>query len=219
MKGILPNEFPFTRNASPPGIKQRPRRGRNARAHRSCAHAGGDRDPGPWPTLHLRPGSPWRPLQPRRLWRRPEPAAPVENTDTGVIPVNRHATSRASITPVATGAALPADARDTGQKPRSRDGGTRLRLQRPRRRRSPRQSLRTKAVYRNDLNPAAAGPVQILNFSMCGFRLWSTRSMKVGQRTTVKMGIGPVKWTGTSRSSPATRRTTKATHGVRVCDQ
>jgi hypothetical protein len=66
----------------------------------------------------------------------------------------------------------------------------------PERRRSPRQSLRAKATYRSDLNPAGAGPVQILNFSMCGVRLWSTRAMKLGDRGNVKMEIGPVKWFG-----------------------
>jgi hypothetical protein len=66
----------------------------------------------------------------------------------------------------------------------------------PERRRSPRQALRGKAVYRNELNPAAAGPVQILNFSTTGVRLWSSRPMKAGERGNVRMEIGPVKWNG-----------------------
>jgi hypothetical protein len=64
----------------------------------------------------------------------------------------------------------------------------------PERRRSPRQAMRAKGMYRNELNPAAAGPVQILNFSMTGVRLWSSRPMKAGERGNVKMEIGPVKW-------------------------
>jgi len=64
----------------------------------------------------------------------------------------------------------------------------------PERRTSPRQAVRAKGMYRNELNPAAAGPVQILNFSMTGVRLWSSRPMKAGERGNVKMEIGPVKW-------------------------
>jgi hypothetical protein len=118
-------------------------------------------------------------------------ATPAEiATGNRMIPVNRHATSRASITPVATGAALP---RTSAAAAPAESAAL---YKGPERRRSPRQSLRAKAVYRNDLNPAGAGPVQILNFSMCGLRFWSTRVMKVGERGTVKMEIGPVKWTG-----------------------
>jgi hypothetical protein len=111
-------------------------------------------------------------------------AAPV-----AAIPVRvaGHATSRASVTPAASAvdaAARAADARATDGY-----GG-------PERRRSPRQALRAKAIYRNDMNPAGAGPVQILNFSMGGVRLWSTKPMKAGERGNVKMEIGPVKWSG-----------------------
>jgi hypothetical protein len=66
----------------------------------------------------------------------------------------------------------------------------------PERRRSPRQSLRAKAIYRNDANPAGAGPVQVLNLSMGGVRLWSTKPMKKGERGNVRLEVGPVKWSG-----------------------
>src|SRR5204863_351741 len=41
----------------------------------------------------------------------------------------------------------------------------------PERRKSPRLPLRAKAIYRSDRDPAAAGPVQLLNVSNCGLRL------------------------------------------------
>jgi hypothetical protein len=115
-------------------------------------------------------------------------AAPKAVAPVAAIPVRvaGHATSRASLTP-AVSTIEPARAADA----RAADG-----YGGPERRRSPRQALRAKAMYRNDLNPAAAGPVQILNFSMCGVRLWSNRPMKSGERGNVKMEIGPVKWSG-----------------------
>jgi hypothetical protein len=97
-----------------------------------------------------------------------------------------HATSRASVTP----AALAIDATRVADA-RTADG-----YGGPERRRSPRQALRAKAIYRNDMNPAGAGPVQILNFSMGGVRLWSAKPLKTGERANVKMEIGPVKWSG-----------------------
>jgi hypothetical protein len=114
-----------------------------------------------------------------------------------VCPVNRPATSRASVTPLASGASVPIVSAVAAQvRPSTAAVEPAAAYKGPERRRSPRQSLRAKAMYRNDLNPAAAGPVQILNFSMCGLRFWATRAMKVGERGTVKMEIGPVKWTG-----------------------
>jgi hypothetical protein len=127
-------------------------------------------------------------------------AKAVEAVASRVIPVNRPATSRASVTPMATASAVPViSAVAPVAQPRPAAAVTpepAAAYKGPERRRSPRQSPRAKATYRNDLNPAAAGPVQILNFSMCGVRFWSTKAMKVGERGTVKMEIGPVKWTG-----------------------
>lgn len=69
----------------------------------------------------------------------------------------------------------------------------------PERRRSPRQALRAKAVYRDDTKPATGGPVQVVNISMFGVRLWSTRAMTVGDKGGVRMELGPVKWSSKVR--------------------
>lgn len=214
MKGILPDEFPFTR-------RRKPARRKKTEAVAAAPVAA----PIPAPTAApvAAPADPARvapapvgpaPVAPAPVAAAPIPAAPapaaplvsdvaavakpVETADTRVIPVNRPATSRASVTPLASGASVPVASIIAPQaKPAAAPAVEPVSPYKgPERRRSPRQSLRAKATYRNDLNPAAAGPVQILNFSMCGVRFWSTRSMKVGERGTVKMEIGPVKWTG-----------------------
>jgi len=195
MKGILPNEFPFSR-------KRKPARRKESATEAVIAPAATEVATTPEATAPAvtapAPEAPVAaaPVAAAPVVAAPQAPAPVENAATRVIPVNRHATSRASITPVATGAALPQAPAVTAKNPAVATVEPVSAYKGPERRRSPRQSLRAKAVYRNDLNPAAAGPVQILNFSMCGVRVWSTRSVKVGERATVKMEIGPVKWTG-----------------------
>jgi hypothetical protein len=67
------------------------------------------------------------------------------------------------------------------------------------RRRSPRQALRAKATYRDDTKPAAGGAVQVVNISMFGVRLWSPRPVAVNDRATVRMELGPVKWSSRVR--------------------
>jgi hypothetical protein len=64
----------------------------------------------------------------------------------------------------------------------------------PERRRAIRLPMRVLSIYRGDINPAGAGPVQLINISMCGVRLWSARPLKVGERGTVKLDVGPVRW-------------------------
>jgi hypothetical protein len=54
--------------------------------------------------------------------------------------------------------------------------------------------MRAISIYRGDINPAGAGPVQLVNISLCGVRLWSARAVKVGERATVKLEVGPVRW-------------------------
>jgi hypothetical protein len=112
------------------------------------------------------------------------PAIPVR--------VGGHATSRASVTPAATSASANESARG-GTAGATADAAG---FVGPERRRSPRQAFRAKAIYRNDMNPAGAGPVQIVNFSAGGMRLWSTKPIKMGERGNVKMEVGPVKWSG-----------------------
>jgi hypothetical protein len=132
------------------------------------------------------------PVAPAAVVAPVKPAAAVvaakAEVPVAAIPVRvaGHATSRASVTP----AALAIDATRVADA-RTADG-----YGGPERRRSPRQALRAKAIYRNDMNPAGAGPVQILNFSMGGVRLWSAKPLKTGERANVKMEIGPVKWSG-----------------------
>jgi translation initiation factor IF-2 len=112
------------------------------------------------------------------------PAAPVTTSQA-----NRAATSRATVMPAASVPNLPQRAAAAVDDARAGYNG-------PERRRSPRQALRAKAIYRADMNPAAAGPVQLVNVSLTGCRLFSTRPMKVGERAQVRMEIGPVKWFG-----------------------
>jgi hypothetical protein len=64
----------------------------------------------------------------------------------------------------------------------------------PERRRALRQPLRAQAIFRGDLNPAAAGPVQLLNISLCGARISSAKPAKLGERGTVKIEVGPIRW-------------------------
>jgi hypothetical protein len=64
----------------------------------------------------------------------------------------------------------------------------------PERRRALRQPLRAQAIFRGDLNPAGAGPVQLLNISLCGTRLMSPKPAKLGERGTVKIEVGPIRW-------------------------
>lgn len=64
----------------------------------------------------------------------------------------------------------------------------------PERRRAPRLPMRVLSIFRGDINPAGAGPVQLINVSMCGVRLWSARPLKIGERGTVKLEVGPVRW-------------------------
>jgi hypothetical protein len=200
MKGILPNEFPFTRKRKPARRKESATEAVVAPAATEVAATPEATAPAVTAPAVAAPAPEAAvavaPVAAAPVVAAPQAPAPVENAETRVIPVNRHATSRASITPVATGAALPQTPVVAAKNPAVATVEPVLAYKGPERRRSPRQSLRAKAVYRNDLNPAAAGPVQILNFSMCGVRLWSNRSMKVGERATVKMEIGPVKWTG-----------------------
>jgi hypothetical protein len=197
MKGILPNEFPFSRKRKParrkestPAAVVTPAPAEVTKTPEAVATPAAPETP-----VAASPAAATEPAA-APVITAPEAPAPVVNAATRAIPVNRHATSRASITPVATGAALPQTPVAPAKNPPVAVAEPVAGYKGPERRRSPRQSLRAKAVYRNDLNPAAAGPVQILNFSMCGVRVWSTRSVKVGERATVKMEIGPVKWTG-----------------------
>jgi hypothetical protein len=67
------------------------------------------------------------------------------------------------------------------------------------RRRSPRQALRAKAVYRDDVNTASNGPVQVINISMFGVRLWSARPLQSGNRGSIRLELGPVKWSSMMR--------------------
>jgi hypothetical protein len=67
------------------------------------------------------------------------------------------------------------------------------------RRRSPRQALRAKAVYRDDTNTASSGPVQVINISMFGVRVWSTRPLQTGGKGGIRLELGPVKWSSMIR--------------------
>lgn len=67
------------------------------------------------------------------------------------------------------------------------------------RRRSPRQALRAKAVFRAENANGPSGPVQVMNLSMFGVRFWSPRGLSEGDRGSVKMEVGPVKWSSKVR--------------------
>lgn len=67
------------------------------------------------------------------------------------------------------------------------------------RRRSPRQALRAKAVFRCENAAGHSGPVQVVNMSMFGARFWSPREVGAGEKGTVKMEVGPVKWSSKVR--------------------
>jgi hypothetical protein len=62
------------------------------------------------------------------------------------------------------------------------------------RRRSPRQALRAKAVFRDDARPAAGGPVQVVNISMFGVRLWAPRPLSAADRGHFRLELGPLRW-------------------------
>jgi len=73
----------------------------------------------------------------------------------------------------------------------------------PERRRSPRQALRAKAVYRPD--SAALGEsghpagVQVSNISMLGVRFWARGAVPAGAKGSVRMEVGPLKWSSRVR--------------------
>jgi hypothetical protein len=64
----------------------------------------------------------------------------------------------------------------------------------PERRRSPRQALRAKAIFRAESKAALSGPVQIMNMSMLGLRFWSKHPICSGDRGAIRMEVGPLKW-------------------------
>jgi hypothetical protein len=234
MKGLLPNEFPFSR-------KRKPARRKAAVQAPAAQNAAPDGATLSAPIVELAPqpetivtavttaetapviaiaaeAAPTVPTAPATVAVEVQatvtPAAPVAVAApvAAVTPAiaapsstthqdPRRATSRASVTPAtatATTAAAPTATTAATEIARLAQAAATVTAEYkgPERRRSPRQSLRAKATYRSDLNPAGAGPVQILNFSMCGVRLWSNRAMKLGDRGNVKMEIGPVKWFG-----------------------
>jgi len=67
------------------------------------------------------------------------------------------------------------------------------------RRRSPRQALRAKAVYRDEINTVSSGPVQVINISMFGLRVWTSRPLRVGDRGSIRLELGPLKWSSMVR--------------------
>ncbi len=67
------------------------------------------------------------------------------------------------------------------------------------RRRSPRQALRAKAVYRDEINTISSGPVQVINISMFGVRVWSARPLQAGDKGSIRLELGPVKWSSMIR--------------------
>lgn len=67
------------------------------------------------------------------------------------------------------------------------------------RRRSPRQALRAKAVYRDETSNVASGPVQVINISMFGVRVWSSRPLQAGDKGSIRLELGPVKWSSMIR--------------------
>jgi hypothetical protein len=65
----------------------------------------------------------------------------------------------------------------------------------PERRRSARQSLRTKALYRPENVSATAGAVHLTNISMLGVRFWSKSAVgRGGDKGTLKIEVGPLRW-------------------------
>ena len=68
----------------------------------------------------------------------------------------------------------------------------------PDRRRSPRQALRAKAIYRAELGiPGAIAhpePVQVSNMSMLGVRFWSRAPLAPGAKGALRVEIGPMRW-------------------------
>jgi hypothetical protein len=64
----------------------------------------------------------------------------------------------------------------------------------PERRRSPRQNLRTKALYKPEHASTPAGPVHINNLSMLGVRFWSKTPIRQSDRGSLKLEVGPLRW-------------------------
>ena len=60
------------------------------------------------------------------------------------------------------------------------------------RRRSPRQSLLTKAMLRGDAGPAR--PVELRNLSFLGVRFRAPEPMSIGDKANIKLEVGPLKW-------------------------
>jgi hypothetical protein len=64
----------------------------------------------------------------------------------------------------------------------------------PERRRSPRQNLRTKGLYKPEHVSQTGGPVHVNNISMLGVRFWTKAPIAHGDRGTFKLEVGPLRW-------------------------
>ena len=62
------------------------------------------------------------------------------------------------------------------------------------RRRSPRQALAAKGFVRSEDNSVPGWKVDMVNISMLGIRFRSTRALEPGERASVKMELGPLRW-------------------------
>jgi hypothetical protein len=111
----------------------------------------------------------------------PARATPVATPDQTIPFAARPISASASITPQAVAPEITATEFRAGHKG-------------PERRKSPRLPLRARAIYRSDRDPAAAGPVQLIDVSNCGVRIWSPRPVKLGERGNVKLELGPVRF-------------------------
>ena len=62
------------------------------------------------------------------------------------------------------------------------------------RRRSPRQAFLARALVRSELGNAPGWKVDLLNISMLGIRFRSETQLLPGDRASVKLEVGPLRW-------------------------
>src|SRR4051794_14184058 len=102
----------------------------------------------------------------------PAPVAPAPAAPPPVVRVQTAAPA-----PVLTNSAIPA------QLPEGEE-----------RRRSPRQALVARAMVRNETTPGPSWKVELLNISMLGIRFLSNTRLQPGDKASIKLECGPLRW-------------------------
>jgi hypothetical protein len=185
MSAVLPDEFPFTRRREPA-----PRPTRETDPARESERPAATRTQ-PAPAA----------LQP---WELPPTVQSVIELPQFVTPATAPVPPPMVVTPPPPPAVAPpapgAAPRAVAQKIVLDEPivqvelGGRVVYEGPERRRSPRQNLRTKALYRPENVTAAGGAVHVSNISMLGVRFWSKGPVGHGDKGTLKIEVGPLRW-------------------------